>query len=249
MENYRKVESKKPLADTTAATIDVDAVWQAMVSGKPAAPPPSDPKPTVEPTSPLSPNQPLSSETKRTTLTVQNTRIESRSPSTLSDGPESMILIKRTYNFAGKIHTEQKLVPRNSAEGKLFLASNPEPSAASPPPQEASPFTKPKRPLKKARRSIFEPVIADLPQRTDLIFGLRKESDVQLLAGQAKVKKFNTVEKSAMDWAGFVDKEGIADELDAAGKSKGAYKARQEFLARVEQKKEEDARRARGLPG
>jgi hypothetical protein len=45
-----------------------------------------------------------------------------------------------------------------------------------------------------------------------------------------------------------VDKAGIKDDLDAAGKSKGAYRARQEFLARVEQKKEEDARRARGLP-
>lgn len=63
-----------------------------------------------------------------------------------------------------------------------------------------------------------------------------------------KEKKLNTVEKSAMDWAGFVDKEGIKDELDAAGKSKGAYKARQEFLARVEAKKVEDERRARGLP-
>ena len=33
-----------------------------------------------------------------------------------------------------------------------------------------------------------------------------------------KEKKINVVEKSAMDWAGFVDKEGIQDELDAAGK-------------------------------
>lgn len=51
-----------------------------------------------------------------------------------------------------------------------------------------------------------------------------------------------------MDWAGFVDKEGIKDDLDAAGKSKGAYKSRQEFLARIERKKEADERRARGLP-
>lgn len=219
-----------------------------MISGKAAAPPPSEPKPTIESTPILSPNHSLNPETKRTTLIAQNNRLESRSPSTLSDGPDSMIMIKRTYNFAGKIHTEQKLVARNSAEAKLYLASNPETSAAPPPEPESSPFTKPKRPLKRARRSIFEPVIPDLPQRTDLFFGTRKESDVQLLARQEKVKKFNTVEKSAMDWAGFVDKEGIADELDAAGKSKGAYKARQEFLARVEQKKEEDARRARGLP-
>jgi hypothetical protein len=45
-----------------------------------------------------------------------------------------------------------------------------------------------------------------------------------------------------------VDKEGIKDELEAAGKSKGAYKARQEFLNRVESKRVDDERRARGLP-
>jgi hypothetical protein len=163
-----------------------------------------------------------------------------------------MIMIKRTYNFAGKVHTEQKLVARNSAEAKLYLASQPDPpttSKTAEPEAEASPFIKPKRPLKKARRSIFEPVIEGLPPRTDLHFGVRKDSSgIQLVGITGKEKKLNTVEKSAMDWAGFVDKEGIADELDAAGKSKGAYKARQEFLARVEGKREDDLRRAKGLP-
>lgn len=241
----RKIQ-RKPLADTTAATIDVDAVWQAMISGKPTAPPSAEPKPTTE----SSANGPVCPDVQRKTVAVQDTRHELRLPSTLGDGPDSMVMIKRVYNFAGKVHTEQKLVPRNSAEAKLFLASNPDSATAPspvPPGDESSPFTKPKRPLKKARRSIFEPVLEVLPQRTDLFFGTRKDSGVQLLPGQAKIKKFNTVEKSAMDWAGFVDKEGIADELDAAGKSKGAYKARQEFLARVDAKKEEDSRRARGL--
>ncbi|KAI9050199.1 hypothetical protein LZ554_006340 [Drepanopeziza brunnea f. sp. 'monogermtubi'] len=246
MRAQEKVE-RKPLVNTTAATIDVDAVWQAMISGKPTAPSPSEPKPTIDSSTKGS----LSPEKKRTTLKLPDTSHKARSPSTLGDGPDSMIMIKRTYNFAGKVHTEQKLVPRHSAEAKLFLASNPDPATAppeTPTEEENSPFTKPKRPLKKARRSIFEPVIEGLPQRTDLFFGTRKDSGVQLLSEQTKVKKFNTVEKSAMDWAGFVDKEGIADELDAAGKSKGAYKARQEFLARVEAKKEEESRRARGLP-
>ncbi|KAL2074955.1 hypothetical protein VTL71DRAFT_8735 [Oculimacula yallundae] len=244
----QEVVEKKPLVNTAEATIDVDSVFEQMMSGKPTA---TEPKPTTEPTSVLSPNRPTSPETKRTTLTLPNGRTEtSRSPSTLSEGPDSMIMIKRSYNFAGKVHTEQKLVPRNSAEAKLFLATNapvseaPEPVGTDP---EDTLFTKPKRPLKKARRSIFEPVI-ELPLRTDLYFGTRKQSDITLVGGQTKVKKFNTVEKSAMDWAGFVDKEGIADELDAAGKSKGAYKARQEFLARVEAKKVEDDRKARGLP-
>jgi hypothetical protein len=142
-------------------------------------------------------------------------------------------------------------VPRNSAEAKLYLASQPDPSATTttePTSDPSDPFTKPKRPPKKARRSIFEPITEGLPQRTDLHFGVRKDSGIELIGvGTGKGKKLNTVEKSAMDWAGFVDKEGIADELDAAGKSKGAYKARQEFLARVENKREEEARKARRL--
>lgn len=90
-----------------------------------------------------------------------------------------------------------------------------------------------------------------MPQRTDLYFGIRRsETGIALSTIQAKgkEKKLNTVEKSAVDWAGFVDKEGIKDELDAAGKSKGAYKARQEFLARVEEKKVREERERRGLP-
>ena len=157
-----------------------------------------------------------------------------------------MVMIKRTYNFAGKVHTEQKLVSRNSAEAKLFLAS--QAGLAAPVQEEvASPFTKPKRPTKKARRSIFEPVLGDVPQRTDLNFGVRKPGEGGAMGTDKNAKKLNTVEKSAMDWAGFVDKEGIKDELNAAGKKKGAYKERQEFLARVERKKEEEARRARGV--
>jgi hypothetical protein len=237
---------KKPLADTTAATVDVDALWSQMISGNASASPAAPPKPTIEKGS-------LIPDARRgaVNLTVQQ-RNDSRSPSTtLSDGPDSMIMIKRTYNFAGKSHTEQKLVPKNSAEARLYLSSLSSATEAPPPPptDSSTPFLKPKRSLKKIRRSVFEPIVEGLPQRTDLNFGVRKDTGVTLLgdAGGGKEKKLNTVEKSAMDWAGFVDKEGIKDELDAAGKSKGAYRARQEFLARVEMNKLEEERRLRGL--
>lgn len=160
-------------------------------------------------------------------------------------------MIKRTYNFAGKVHTEQKLVPRSSAEAKLYLSTQvSNPSASTSDDTPASPFPS-KRRVPKARRSRFEPVIENLLRRTDLNLGVRRDADGVIVgSGVGKVKeakKLNTVEMSAMDWAMFVDKEGIADELDAAGRAKGAYKARQEFLERVERKKEVEERRIKGL--
>ena len=68
----------------------------------------------------------------------------------------------------------------------------------------------------------------------------------RLKAGRdAQAKKLTTVEKSRMDWAGYVDKEGIKDELELAGKSKDSYMAREDFLAKSEARREEDTRKAR----
>ncbi|TVY55788.1 SWR1-complex protein 5 [Lachnellula cervina] len=243
MRAAEKVEKKTVLVDTSKATVDVDALWKDMISGKAST------------THIPAPTEPTTSDTKEPNIQeVAEKQDAGKEPTTtLNDEPDTMIMIKRTYTFAGKSHTEEKLVPHSSAEAKLFLSSNPKPSSATTEPTsttQPSPFTKPKRPTKKSRRSVFEPII-DLPPRTDLHFGAQAQAGVQGVLGIAGVKdggkKLNTVEKSAMDWAGFVDKEGIADELDAAGKAKGAFKARQEFLGRVERKKEEE-RRARGLP-
>ncbi|KAJ3571136.1 hypothetical protein NPX13_g5483 [Xylaria arbuscula] len=149
-----------------------------------------------------------------------------------------MIKIKRTYNFAGKVHTEEKLVARDSAEAKLYLASQ-DPKLT----EAENENEQQKRKPRKAFRSLFEPVIEGLSQRGDLKLGMSIR--LELREQQAKAKKLNVVEKSRMDWAGFVDKEGIKDELELAGKSKESYVSRQDFLRRVEAKKEEEARRAR----
>lgn len=229
---------KRPLVDASKSTVDVDALWANMIAGKPATP-----------INPLEVT--TTTERKSTTPTAQRETVKplidrqaSKETTTFSNGPDAMIMIKRIYNFAGKVHTEQKLVSRHSQEAKLYLASQKE---ALPEEKESdSPITKLKRPTKKARRSVFEPVVENLPVRTDLHFGMRKDtSGVSKTDLHKEAKKLTTVEKSAMDWAGFVDKEGIADELDAAGKAKGAFKDRQEFLARVENKREDEARRAR----
>ncbi|KAI1196608.1 bucentaur or craniofacial development-domain-containing protein [Nemania serpens] len=153
-------------------------------------------------------------------------------------GTADMIKIKRTYNFAGKVHTEEKLVARDSAEAKLYLASQ-DPKLAETEQEDEQPKRKPR----KAFRSVFEPVTEGLAQRNDL--KLSMSIRLELREQQAKAKKLNVVEKSRMDWAGFVDKEGIKDDLELASKSKQSYVNRQDFLQRVEAKKEDEARRAR----
>jgi hypothetical protein len=64
-----------------------------------------------------------------------------------------------------------------------------------------------------------------------------------------KAQKLNVVDKSRMDWTGFVDKEGIADELDTHGKTKEAYLGRMEFLAGVEARREDERMRVKGAGG
>ncbi|OCK81617.1 hypothetical protein K432DRAFT_325894 [Lepidopterella palustris CBS 459.81] len=64
-----------------------------------------------------------------------------------------------------------------------------------------------------------------------------------------RAQKLNVVDKSRLDWAGYVDKEGIAEELDEHGRAKEAYLGRMDFLANVDRKREEERRRAKGVAG
>jgi hypothetical protein len=233
-------EEKKPLATTASATVDVDALWASMTSG------------AMQQTMDEGIQDVNTSKSPRETPKKQQAHELSSSQHTLGAGVskeaegDDMIMIQRTYNFAGKVHIEEKLVQRDSAEARLWLQSQPTGKAR---PQLSGPnITKPLRPPKKARRSIFEPITEPLPQRTDLRFGvnsIRRDGAGSGVNCAVQAKKLNTVEKSKMDWAGFVDNEGIKDELETAGKAKGAYLDQREFLARVEEKREEDARRAR----
>jgi hypothetical protein len=60
-----------------------------------------------------------------------------------------------------------------------------------------------------------------------------------------KATKLNVVDKSRLDWTGFVHQEGIAEELDVHGKTKEAYLGRMQFLAGVEAKQEEERKRVK----
>ncbi|KAI0603058.1 bucentaur or craniofacial development-domain-containing protein [Biscogniauxia sp. FL1348] len=227
--SMRAVEKteRKSHAITGPVTIDVDELWAKMTAG-PIIPAKSDAGQEKE-------NQRPSQDS----TSGQAGKAQPRKPT--ETDPPAMIKIKRTYNFAGKVHTEEKLVPRDSAEAKLYLASQDTKASEEVDDEDELPKRKPR----KAFRSAFEPIVEGLSQRSDLNLGMTMRLQLREQAKGANAKKLNVVEKSRMDWAGFVDKEGIKDELELAGKSKESYAHRQDFLARVEAKKEEEARRAR----
>lgn len=209
-------------------TVDVDALWASM---------------TAEPVAPTKQQlqaNPQGENGDASTATGGTGPSNAHATAGKDGDPSEMIKIKRTYNFAGKVHTEEKLVQRDSAEARLYLASQGEDTDTA-----ATEADQPdKRMPRKAFRSAFEPVAASAAeqgQRADLNLGMA----VRLQARQDKAKKLNTVEKSRMDWAGFVDKEGIKDELALAGRAKGAFADRQDFLARSEARRDEEARRVR----
>ncbi|KAI1213240.1 BCNT-domain-containing protein [Annulohypoxylon truncatum] len=226
MRAVEKAEKKLRTA-TGPVTIDVDELWAKMT----AAPIISSNADVETEKENQRPTQGVDDSPKGTRDKLQQQKVN-------EDNPSVMIKIKRTYNFAGKVHTEEKLVPRDSAEAKLYLASQ-DPKVAE---DVEAEYGSPRRKPRKAFRSIFEPVVEGLAQRADLNLGMNARLQ---LREQAKAKKLNVVEKSRMDWAGFVDKEGIKDELELAGKSKQSYVNRQDFLDRVAAKKDEEARRAR----
>ena len=139
---------------------------------------------------------------------------------------EDMISIKRTYVFAGETVTEEKVVPKSSAEAGLHLQSQ---SAATKPTTSSS--GKPlRRPLK--RRSRFDP-----PPESETT-GTAGSASSSGLGSKDKGRKLNTIEKSKMDWAGYVDQAGIKEELMVAEKAKEGYLGKMDFLGRVDAKRE-----------
>ena len=125
-----------------------------------------------------------------------------QSTATVSTGSD-MIKIKRTYEFAGQIITEEKEVEKDSAEANAYLSSLHTPSSAND--------------VSQAKPAIRRPI--------------KRKSNLEELAKGHKPVKLNVLEKSRLDWAGFVDKEGIHDDLKRHNKD--GYVERQEFLRRT----------------
>ena len=155
---------------------------------------------------------------------------------------DEMIKIKRTYKFAGEMITEEKVVPKDSAEAKLFLA-NEDGAGASATNAEGDangiPGIKLRRPLRKVSR--FDPNPTGAIKKS-----WEKQSiDATGQEENARGPKINTVEKSRLDWAAYVDQAGIRDELTVHSKAKEGFLGRMDFLDRVGAKEDEERRNVR----
>ncbi|KAJ5746957.1 uncharacterized protein N7511_008653 [Penicillium nucicola] len=220
---------RKPLAQIDGATVDVNALWEQMnapdsgLGLQPSQIQETDPTPEPSPT---------------TNTEAQNRiTLDTEEKTTLEPHADQMIKIKRTYKFAGEWITEEKVVPKHSAEAKAFLSSGENVEYADADDIKAAKAAlNLRRPLRKISR--FD------PNPTGMI---KKSWEKQLVPddNDARGPKINTVEKSRLDWANYVDQAGIKDELRTHSKAKEGYIGRMDFLGRMEDKREEERRAAR----
>jgi hypothetical protein len=227
-------EERKPLAKIDGATVDVDAIWAKMVNG------PDTDSALGQTTTADEPENGAPDEEKEPKGTPANGEAQSMAQKLPS---EQMIKIKRTYKFAGEMITEEKLVPKDSAEAKLFLAESkdgdkPVTDADVDDAASKKSALKLRRPLRKFSR--FDPNPQGLIKKN-----WEKQPQQLTDEEQAKGPKLNTVEKSRLDWAQYVDEAGIKDELNVHSKAKEGYLGRMDFLDRVDSKREEERRRLR----
>ncbi|PVH93165.1 BCNT-domain-containing protein, partial [Periconia macrospinosa] len=233
-----ELKERKPLANIEGATMDIDALWAQMLAA---------------PLKPLSYNEP------QQYLGSEGQGAIPNAPGAQED--EEQITITKTYTFAGQDTTEEKQVPRSSLEQYLadgWKAAEQKAAADGDTAEAKDDAPKIRRPLRRPTR--FDPnptgFVRALPPEHQLSWP-RKTVPATAAAGQenvpapgafkpvrpGKTQKLNVVDKSRMDWTGFVHKEGIAEELDTHGKTKEAYLGRMNFLADVEAKQEEERRR------
>ncbi|PYH76077.1 BCNT-domain-containing protein [Aspergillus uvarum CBS 121591] len=243
----RAQDERKPLAKIDGATVDVDALWAMMNAPEKNSElhAGSDGKndggaPTTQNGDDMEMQELSSTETDPQTKQSQKS----------SKYAEEMVKIKRTYKFAGEMVTEEKIVPKDSAEAKLYLANNGDANVETitmAAVEDATATTatedvaiKLRRPLRRVSR--FD------PNPTGAIKKSWEKQPAAEITGQdenARGPKINTVEKSRMDWAAYVDSAGLKDELKVHSKAKEGFHGRMEFLDRVGANIEEERRNAR----
>ncbi|KAF2740809.1 SWR1-complex protein 5 [Polyplosphaeria fusca] len=248
----RMVEKKerRPLAKADGVTIDVDALWAQMKS---------------QPLHPLLPEVPTTRDDGA--AGHENTVMD------MDTDEGNTVAVKKVYTFAGQRTTEEKDVPRSALDHYLAdgwvavdkgnqnaVEAKPKDGEQGPKAEEMTDSQpKVRRPLRRPSR--FDPnptgYVRTLPPELQLAWPRKTSTttaadqenvpapELSRVRQPEKAQKLNVVDKSRLDWTGFVDKEGIADELTTHGKTKEAYLGRMEFLASVEARREDERLKAK----
>jgi hypothetical protein len=224
-----KVEQKQRRHATLGhVTVDVDKLWADLSSLPIGRISISDAKPSAEKFTKSNGSEGQDKDTKT------------------APAKDDLITIKKRIQYAGEVTEVEEQVLRTSKEAQKYLAEHPEAD-----PNHALHSIDPnglQRPLK--RPSIFE------PNPSSLVKGVAPERlrprapsrlDVKRIEEETRKKalKMSTVQKSALDWKGFVNQEGLRDELNEYGKSKRGFMAREAFLDRAAGAREQAAKDAR----
>jgi hypothetical protein len=230
---YRQQE-RRPLTQIGNATADVDSIW-AKLASLPIGRRPE----TLEP-------KPLEREEDyitihRTTKFAGQVTTEERRVLRTSQEAKVYVAEQEAKRKEQQKESEPELAETNAENGD---------------PESDDPALPPlRRPL--FRKSRFEPnptgEVKALPPHLQLRWPRNKllskkapgsdENAIynpRALPVPAPAAKLNVVQKSKYDWAGYVDKAGIAEELDKYGKSKQSYAEREGFLNRLEGRREEE---------
>ncbi|KAI5301722.1 swr complex subunit [Ascosphaera pollenicola] len=246
-------ERKGPLTGQGKVTVDVDALWErlnaAPVHG--AHPGRQEPEEANESTT-----QQKNDEAPKEVFTKPSA--PDINPINLPD--EEKITIKRVYKFAGEVITEEHVVPRNSAEAKLYLSSSDAAGIHLTEAGEAGQKLEVRtneagepliRPLRRFSR--FDPNPPEAYKRSwgHGLLAVRDPNgrgigpEEAASGANVNVSKLNTVEKSKLDWVTYVDRSGIKEDLDTHSRAKEGYLDRMDFLRRVDEKREEERKEAR----
>ncbi|ODV64048.1 BCNT domain-containing protein, partial [Ascoidea rubescens DSM 1968] len=150
----------------------------------------------------------------------------------LKDGDNQMIKIKTSYEFAGETISEEKYVNTNSAEAKAYLNSIHSNLNSTSNKNNNNNKTRTFRKSNNENNSNNKESNIKIKKRIKR----KRPSIIDAIINNAKLQKINTLEKSRLDWASFVDRNNIDNELKSHNKD--GYLSKQDFLHKVELNKD-----------
>ena len=214
---------KKPLVNAEMSAVDVDALWAQMSA--PTKPPGQEQcQVHAQKSNSSHLNRPAARDdgTDKSAAhdATQETakHLSSENKANGQGDQDGLVTIVRKYEFAGQVTEEERRVPASSAEARLYFEVQNKQSLS------ADNASKPglRRPTK--RKSVF-----DLPPTSST-------NNPSSTNG----KKLNTLEKSQLDWATHIDREGLTDELEVHSRAKDGYLGKMDFLGRMDAKRQDD---------